>query len=54
MEIKIKQREIYGVIKFYPACEISQGIVELMGQKVFTIRNITKLESIGFKIVKVW
>lgn len=54
MEIKIKQRELYGLIKFYPACEVSQGLVELLGQKVFTIQNIKKLESIGFKIVKVW
>ena len=49
MEIKIKQRELYGIIKFYPACDISQGLVELLGQKVFTIQNIKKLESIGFK-----
>ena len=54
MEIKIKQRELYGIIKFYPACDISQGLVELLGQKVFTIQNIEKLESIGFKITKVW
>ena len=53
MEIKIKQRELYGIIKFYPACDISQGLVELLGQKVFTIQNIRKLESIGFKISKV-
>ena len=54
MELKIKQREIYGLVKFYPACDISQGLVELLGQKVFTIQNIKKLESIGFKITKVW
>lgn len=53
MEIKIKQRELYGIIKFYPACNISQGLVELLGQKVFTLQNIKKLESIGFKITKV-
>ena len=52
--MKIRQREIYGIIKFYPACDISQGLVELLGQKVFTMQNIAKLESIGFKIVKVW
>ncbi len=54
MEMKIKQRELYGVLKFYPACNISQGLIELLGQKVFTIQNIAKLEAIGFKIVKVW
>ena len=52
MEIKIKQREIYGIIKFYPACKISQGLVKLLGQKVLTIDNINKLQSIGFKITK--
>ena len=54
MEIKIKQREVYGVTKFYPACNISQCLVELLGQKVFTMQNIKKLEAIGFKITKVW
>ena len=54
MEMKIKQREIYGLVKFYPACNISQGLAELLGQKVFTIQNIAKLEAIGFKITKVW
>ena len=53
MQIKLIVKTIYGVKKYYPACEISKKLVELTGHKTFTLRNIEALKSVGYKIENV-
>ena len=50
MLIKLIVKTIYGVKKYYPACEISKHLVQLTGHKTFTVRNIETLKKIGYVI----
>ena len=50
MNLKLTVRTIYGVRKYYPACEKSTLLVQLTGHKTFTAQNIDILKQLGFII----
>ena len=47
MNLKLTVRTIYGVRKYYPACDKSALLVQLTGHKTFTAANIEILKALG-------
>lgn len=50
-EIKIYKTNKFGRPRFYPDCEISHGVANLLRQKTFTRENLEDLSKIGYKVV---
>ncbi len=50
MNLKLIVKTIYGVKKYYPACDKSKLLVELTGHKTFTVNNIEVLKALGCSI----
>jgi len=50
MNLKLIVKIIYGVKKYYPACENSKLLVKLTNHKTFTSSNIDILKQLGFVI----
>lgn len=50
MKITIAIERVYGVVKYYPACETSQKLAQLAGTKTLTRASLNIIESLGYKI----
>lgn len=53
MQLKLTVKTIYGIKKYYPACESSRLLVQLTGHKTFTVPNIEVLKKLGYQIENV-
>ena len=49
--ITITERNIYGEIKFYPACETSRLLCDVAGTKQVTASIIAICKANGFRVV---
>lgn len=48
--ITVKARNVYGAIKYYPACDTSRLLCEVAGTSQVTPAMITICKSNGFEI----
>ena len=53
INIVIRAKSVYGEIKFYPACHLSQLLADVAGTKTLTLRALEMVEREGtFSIVE--
>lgn len=50
MTIVVKQRDIYGNIRFYPINDMAQRFANLMRQKTFDAGNLREIKDMGVEI----
>lgn len=48
--LKLRLIESYGRLRIYPLCEMSAFLIQLIGHKTFTEKQVRILEKIGYKI----
>jgi hypothetical protein len=53
MEIRVKAKSIYGVTKYYPACEKAKVFAEMLGTKTLTPGAIGHIRALGFNVFHV-
>jgi hypothetical protein len=53
MLLKMTIKTLYGVKKYYPACETSKLLVQLTGHKTFTSFDIDVLKQLKYEIENV-
>jgi hypothetical protein len=51
MELIVKIKNVYGADLVYAACEKSELLLGLTGQKTFSPHHITKLKKLGYTLV---
>lgn len=51
MQITITSDRVYGLVKYYPACEISNKFAQIAGTKSLTIGTINIIKSMGYEII---
>lgn len=49
-ELKLRIKEVYGKVFFYPECPTSILISKLTRRKTFTIKDVNILEQLGYNI----
>jgi hypothetical protein len=49
-EITVKEKNVYGKILIYPACDKSNIFAGLISAKTFTTSHLTLIEGLGYKI----
>lgn len=49
-KIIVKQRDIYGSIRFYPINDLAQKFANLMRQKTFDAGNLREIKDMGVEI----
>mgnify|MGYP003331215424 CR=1 FL=1 len=49
-DIELEMREVYGKTTYYPKCETSKMVCELLGQRTITTNNIRTLKKYGYEI----
>jgi len=47
-DIFVKVKSVYGVDRVYPACEVSELLAGLVGNKTFSREHVRILREIGF------
>ena len=52
-EIKVKMKNIFGVERIYPACELSDIFCYIARSKTLIPENIEYIKQLGFKIIVV-
>lgn len=50
MELLIEKRDVYGTVRFYPACEKSRLLARLTEKKTFRERDLYILKDLGYTI----
>lgn len=53
MIINVYRREVYGNIRYYPADERADTLLQLTGTKTFTPEMLKIIEQVGLKVIKV-
>lgn len=53
MDIRVYRREVYGNIRYYPADERADTLLQLTGTKTFTPEMLKTIEQVGLKVIKV-
>jgi hypothetical protein len=48
--IKVEVKQVYGVERIYPACDISKKLNNLMMSKTFNRNDIETIKSLGYKV----
>lgn len=48
--IQVKIKNVYGAELVYPACETSELLISLTGQKTFSPHHIAKIKNLGYEI----
>ena len=48
--VKITKREIYGVVRYYPANYTANKFLELTRKKTFDIHELAKIKRLGFAV----
>ena len=49
-DIFVKVKSVYGVDRVYPACEVSELLAQLVGNKTFSREHVQILRAIGFEL----
>ena len=49
-EITFKEKQVYGRVLIYPACDKSNIFAGLIGSKTFTMSHLNLIEGLGYKI----
>tara|TARA_R100001480_G_C4672884_1_gene173773 strand:- start:156 stop:350 length:195 start_codon:yes stop_codon:yes gene_type:complete len=47
-DIFVKVKSVYGVDRVYPACDVSELLAQLVGNKTFSREHVRILREIGF------
>ena len=50
MEILVTLKQAYGNARYYPACEKSKLLLDLMKQTSFTKENLKTVKHLGFTV----
>ncbi len=50
MEITVKIKNVYGHDLTYPACPVSEKLIQLTGVKTFTKQHIAIIKSLGYEV----
>lgn len=53
MRLELISREVYGVVKFYPANEAARVIADIAGTKTITPDKLELCKKLGLEIVDV-
>jgi hypothetical protein len=48
--IKVKIKQVYGIERIYPACEVASKLNSLTPSKTFSRRDIDIIKSLGYQI----
>jgi hypothetical protein len=48
--IKVEVKQVYGVERIYPACEVAKKLNSLMPSKTFSRQDIDVIKSLGYNI----
>ena len=48
--IKVEIKQVYGVERIYPACDISKKLNNLMMSKTFNRNDIETIKALGYKV----
>lgn len=51
--IKVQVKQVYGMDRIYPICEISKLLNNLMPNKTFTIDDLVNIKKLGYEIESV-
>ena len=49
-DIFVKVKSVYGVDRVYPACDVSELLAQLVGNKTFSREHVRILREIGFEL----
>jgi hypothetical protein len=49
-KIQVAIKQVYGVERIYPICEIAKKLNRLMNSKTFTRDNIQVIKSLGYSV----
>lgn len=49
-EIIVKIKNVYGNDLTYPACPVSEKLIQLTGVKTFTAKHIAIIKSLGYEV----
>ena len=52
MKAYIKVKNIYGVAKIYPDCDVSRSLVNLMNTKTIPIEKIYWIRQLGIELIE--
>lgn len=52
LAVVVEVKNVYGVLKVYPACPKSRLFAEIAGSKTLTHRALTQIEALGYEIVQ--
>jgi hypothetical protein len=50
MKLIVSIKNVYGIRKIYPECEIAEKFCRLLGTKTLTDKAIEDIKSLGYKI----
>ena len=46
--LKLKIKNVYGVERIYPACDMSEKLTLLTGRKTFDSQDLSIIKSLGY------
>ena len=52
MKAYIKVKNIYGVDKIYPDCDVSRSLVNLMNTKTIPIEKVYWIRQLGIELIE--
>jgi hypothetical protein len=50
MEIVVEQKNLYGVVRFYPVNLLAQQFANLMGRMTFDIGHLKRIKEMGISV----
>jgi hypothetical protein len=50
LAIRVKTKEVYGTLLFYPVCEKAKLFGEIAGTKTLTESTLRKIINLGYRI----
>lgn len=51
MKIKVKLRPRFGIMYYYPACELSQALLDFARRRMFKEKDLKKLMTAGVTVI---
>jgi hypothetical protein len=51
--IKVQVKQVYGMERIYPICEISKLLNNLMPTKTFTVDDLINIKKLGYEVESV-
>lgn len=48
--IKLNIKNVYGVERIYPACDVSAKLAQLTGRKTFDVNDLNIIKSLGYDL----